>query len=78
MKLVKALQYFFSLTIPRRCFFCGSFLLFMFRVYHAVLSVHFSLMATCWERADLSALLYVMFLVFLSLSHVVAWVRCGT
>ena len=44
------------------------FLLFMFRVCHAVLSVHCSLVVTCWERANLLALLYVMFLVFLSLS----------
>ena len=37
------------------------FLLFMFRVRHAVLSVHGSLVVTCWVRADLLALLYVMF-----------------
>ena len=36
-------------------------LLFMFRVCHAVLSVHCSLVITCWERADLLALLCVMF-----------------
>ena len=28
------------LTVPMWCFFCGSFLLFMFRVCHAFLSVH--------------------------------------
>ena len=33
----------------------------MFRVCHAFLSVHCSLVVTCWERADLLALLYVMF-----------------
>ena len=33
----------------------------MFRVCHAFLTVHCSLVATCWERADLLALLYVMF-----------------
>ena len=44
------------LTVPRRCFFCESFLLFMFRVCHVVLSVHCCLVATCWERADLLAL----------------------
>ena len=37
------------------------FLLFMFRVCHAFLSVHCSLVVTCWERANLLALLYVMF-----------------
>ena len=36
-------------------------LLFMFCVFHAVLSVHCSLVATCWESAGLLALLYVMF-----------------
>ena len=36
------------------------FLLFMFRVCHAFLSVHCSLVVTCWERANLLALLYVM------------------
>ena len=47
--------------VQRRCFFCGPFLLFMFCVHYAVLSVHCSLVATCWERAGLLALLYVMF-----------------
>ena len=41
--------------------FCGSFLLFIFRVF---LSVHCSFVVTCWERADLLALLNVMFIVF--------------
>ena len=45
----------------RRYFFCGSLLLFLFRVCHAVLSVPCSLVATCWETADLLALLCVMF-----------------
>ena len=39
----------------------GFFLLLMFSVFHAVLSVHCSLVATCSERAGLLALLYVMF-----------------
>ena len=34
----------------------------MFRVCHAILSsVYCSLVVTCWERAELLALLYVMF-----------------
>ena len=37
------------------------FLLFVFHVCHAVVSVPFSLMVTCRERADLLALLSVMF-----------------
>ena len=36
-------------------------LLFLFHVCHAVLSVPCSLVVTCWERADLLALLYMMF-----------------
>ena len=33
----------------------------MFRVCHAFLSVHCNLVVTCWEMADLLALLHVMF-----------------
>ena len=33
----------------------------MFRVCHAFLSVHCILVVTCWERADLLALLDMMF-----------------
>ena len=50
---------------------------FMFHDYYVFLSVHCSLVVTCWERADLLALVYMMFFVFLSLSHVVSCVRCG-
>ena len=38
-----------------------SFLIFMFCICHAFLSVHCSLVITCWERANLLALLYLMF-----------------
>ena len=48
----------FLLTVPRRCFFCRSFVLFMSCVCHAFASVHCCLVVTCWERADL---LFVMF-----------------
>ena len=47
-------------------------LLFMYRVCHAALSVHCSLVTTSW----LSCMWWVFF-VFLSLSHVMSWVRCG-
>ena len=50
---------------------CLSFLLFMFRVCHAFLSIHCSLVVTCLERASLLALLCVMFYCVLSLSRVV-------
>ena len=38
-----------------------TFLLFMFCVCHAVLYVHCSIVATCWESVGLLALLYLMF-----------------
>ena len=33
---------------------------------------------TCLGKADLLALLYVFFFVFLLLSYMVSWIRCGT
>ena len=52
--------YVFLLTIPWRCFFVD-FLLLMFRVCRAFLSsIYCSLVVTCFERADLLALLYVV------------------
>ena len=71
--------YVFLLTIPWRCFFCGSFLLLMFRVCHAILSsIYCSLVATCLERADLLALLYVVIYCVLSLPDGVSLAKCGT
>ena len=71
--------YVFLLTILWRCFFCGYFLLLMFRVCHAILSsIYCSLGVTCLERADLLALLYVMIYCVLSLPDGVSWVKCGT
>ena len=46
----------FLLTVPRRYFFCGPFVLSMSCVCHAFASVHCCLVVTCWERADLLAL----------------------
>ena len=45
---------------------------------HTVWSVPCSLMVACWERADLLALLNVMFLVlfFITFQYGV-WIRCG-
>ena len=51
----------FLLTFKGGVSFVWTFLLLMFSVFHAVLSVHCSLVATCSERAGLLALLYVMF-----------------
>ena len=55
-----------SLTIPRWCFFCGSFLLVMLHVdvCYAVASVLCSLVVTCWEKADLLAVVCVVFCYF--------------
>ena len=52
-------------------------MLFVFHLCHVVLSVPCSLVVTCWKRADLFALLYVVFYCVLSLSHMVYWVGCG-
>ena len=45
------------LTVPRRYFFGGSFVLFPYYVCHAFASAHCCLVVTCWERADLLALI---------------------
>ena len=73
----------FLLTIPRQYFFCESFFLFMFHVCHscAVLSVPWKLVITCWEKADLLALLCVVFsdeFVTFPYGFLVFWVRYGT
>ena len=60
MKLFKPSCKIFLLTVPRRHFFYGSFVLFMSCVCHAFASVQCCLVVTCWERADL-LLLFVMF-----------------
>ena len=41
-------------------------------VCHTILSVPCSLVVTYWERADLLALLYVMFFVFMPLSNMMS------
>ena len=60
-----------SLTVPRRCFFCGSFLLVMLHVgvCCAVVSIPRNLVVACWEMADLLAVVYVVFSCVLSLSQ---------
>ena len=57
------------MSIQRRCFFCGSILLFVFHVCYAVLSVPCSLVVTCREKVDLLTLLYVMFLCFVTFPY---------
>ena len=53
----------FLLTVPRRCFFCGSFMLVLLHVdvHCTVVSVPFSLVVTCWERADLLVAMWCHF-----------------
>ena len=68
----------FLLTVPRRYFFYGSFVLFLSCLCHAFASVHCCLLVTCWERADFLGSCLWCLIVFLSLSHVVSWVQCGT
>ena len=46
-------------------------------VTNVFVSVHCSPVVTCWESADILALLYVMFSCVLSLFNVVSCVRCG-
>ena len=56
------------------------FMSYVFMLSHAFMlsSVHCCPVVTCWERADLLAIACGVSLCFLSLSHVVSWVRCGT
>ena len=44
------------LTVPRRYFFGGSFVLFLYCVCHAFPSTHCCLVVTCWEGDGLLAL----------------------
>ena len=46
-------------------------------VSNAFASVHCYLGVTCWERADILALVGDVYCILL-LFHVVSWVRCGT
>ena len=45
-----------EISIRNGYFFCGPFVLFMSCFCHAFASVHCYLVVTCWERADLLAL----------------------
>ena len=56
---------------------CGSFVLFMSCVCHSFTSVHCYFVVPAGKGLT-SWLLFVMFIVFLLLFHVVSWVRCGT
>ena len=60
MNRIKHSSKIFLLTVPRQCFFCGSFVLFMFCVSHAF----GCLVVTCWERANPLALVCDVLLCF--------------
>ena len=63
----------FLLTVPMRCFFCGSFMLYLSCfVILSCTSVCWCRVVTCWERADL-VMSYCDVVTFPSVS----WVRCG-
>ena len=59
----------FLLTVSRRFFFRGSFLIFVVHVCHVVLSVACCLVVTCWERADLLAFFNEMFFAFVTFPY---------
>ena len=50
----------------------------MFRARHAFLSAHCSLVVTCWEKLATWLSCILCLIVFVSLSHVMIWVRCAT
>ena len=56
----------FGLTVPRRYFICGSVVLFMSCVCQAFTSVHCCLVVTCWEKADLLALVGDVYCIFVT------------
>ena len=56
--------------MDKLCFFVSC-------VFHALASSHCCLVVTCWEKADLLALVGDAYCI-LSLFHVVSWVWCGT
>ena len=58
---------YFVLTVPRRYFFCGSFLLFISCVCQSFASVHCCLVfVTYWAKADLLTLVCVVHYAFVS------------
>ena len=65
--------------IKKIYFFCGSFM-FLFCLVFAMslcVSVYMCFVVTCWERADLLALVCGVFCEFVTFP-LVSWVRCGT
>ena len=69
----------FNVETPRRYFFCGSFMFLFCLVFAMSLctSVYMCFVVTCWERADLLALVLCGYCEFVTFP-LVSWVRCGT
>ena len=66
VKPVKPSSKIFLLTVPRRYFFCGSFVLFVSCVSYAFASVNCCLVVNCWERANLLAFVGDVFCIFVT------------
>ena len=67
----------FLLTVPRRCFVCGSFMFFcLVCVMLLCASVYWFLVVTNWERADLLDLVSDV-LLWSCHFPLVSWVKCG-
>ena len=73
----QALEYTILLTVPRRYFFCGSFVLFLSCVCHLSSLLLLLCGHLLGKSRPLGSCLWCL-VVILSLSHVVSWVRCGT
>ena len=67
----------FLLTLPRQHFFCISFV-FLCLVFFMHSRMFIAALWSPTGKGLTSWLLLVMFIVFLLLSYVVSWVRCGT
>ena len=67
------------MTVLRRYFFCGSFMFLFCLVFAMSLcaSVYMCFVVTCWERADLLALVCGVCCEFVTFP-LVSWVRCDT
>ena len=76
------LQYWYVVLkkgFKRRYFYCGSFMFLFCLVFAMSLcaSVYMCFVVTCWERADLLALVCGVYCEFVTFP-LVSWVRCGT
>ena len=77
--LLRIIALFDILTVPRRYYFSGSFMFLLCLVFAMYLcaSVYMCFVVTCWERADLLALVCGVYCEFVTFP-LVSWVRCGT